>query len=105
MRRLTKVLSPAFPTNGRWLCAIAGVWLGLAATAWAQYRFDSWTTDHGLPQNSVLAMTQTRDGYLWLATYNGLVRFDGVRFTVFDKNNTQAFRTSRISELYEDATG
>ena len=72
---------------------------------WAQYRFDNWTTEQGLPQNSVPAITQTQDGYLWLATYNGLVRFDGVRFTVFDRNNTPSFPTSRISELYEDPGG
>ncbi|HMY76163.1 MAG TPA: two-component regulator propeller domain-containing protein, partial [Blastocatellia bacterium] len=76
-----------------------------AITARAQYRFDNWMTEHGLPQNSVAAVTQTRDGYLWVATYNGLVRFDGVRFTVFDKSNTSAFRTGRISALSEDATG
>jgi signal transduction histidine kinase/ligand-binding sensor domain-containing protein len=83
-------------------CLIQGLFPGVAC---AQYRFDNWTTEHGLPQNSVLAIAQTRDGYLWLATYNGLVRFDGVRFTVFDSNNTNAFRTSRISELEEDPSG
>jgi signal transduction histidine kinase/ligand-binding sensor domain-containing protein len=77
----------------------------LSGTVVAQYRFDNWTTEQGLPQNSVLAVAQTRDGYLWLATYNGLVRFDGVRFTVFDKSNTKALSTSRISALGEDATG
>ncbi|HNG34411.1 MAG TPA: two-component regulator propeller domain-containing protein [Blastocatellia bacterium] len=71
----------------------------------AQYRFDNWTTEQGLPQNSVLAIAQTHDGYLWLATYNGLVRFDGVRFTVFNKNNTPAFKTSRFENLFEDPTG
>ena len=77
----------------------------LGSTAFAQYRFDNWTTEQGLPQNSVLAIAQTRDGYLWLATFNGLVRFDGVRFTVFDKNNTPAFKTSRFHDLFADATG
>ncbi len=47
-------------------------------------QFDSWTTENGLPQNSVNDILQTRDGYLWLATHGGLVRFDGVRFVVFD---------------------
>ncbi|HNG34804.1 MAG TPA: two-component regulator propeller domain-containing protein [Blastocatellia bacterium] len=77
----------------------------LAGTAWGQYRFDHWTTEHGLPQNSVLAVTQTRDGYLWLATYNGLVRFDGVRFTVFDKRNNPGLLANSCSVLYEDAAG
>ena len=45
--------------------------------AGAQYRFDVWTTDDGLPQNSVNDILQTRDSYIWLATYGGLVRFDG----------------------------
>src|SRR5262245_55124617 len=54
------------------------------ATTTLQY--DSWTTDNGLPQNSVNDILQTRDGYLWLATYGGLVRFDGVRFAVFDRS-------------------
>ncbi|MEJ7700103.1 MAG: two-component regulator propeller domain-containing protein [Pyrinomonadaceae bacterium] len=58
-------------------------------TAQAQYRFDSRTTDEGLPRNSVLSITQTSDGYLWFTTFGGLVRFDGVHFTVFDKSNTK----------------
>lgn len=74
-------------------------------SAQAQYRFDAWTTEHGLPQNSVLAIAQTPDGYLWLATFNGLVRFDGVRFTVFDKYNTPSMPSSRLADLYVDASG
>ena len=49
-----------------------------------QYVHDVWQIDQGLPQNSVMAMAQTRDGYLWLGTQEGLARFDGVHFTVFD---------------------
>src|SRR6185369_17583537 len=43
----------------------------------------SWSTAAGLPQSTVTAIVQTRDGYLWLGTRDGLARFDGVRFTVF----------------------
>jgi ligand-binding sensor domain-containing protein len=43
----------------------------------------SWGTEVGLPQNAVNAIAQTRDGYLWLGTHDGLARFDGVRFKVF----------------------
>lgn len=64
-----------------------------------QYVHDAWRTEDGLPQNSVLAIAQTPDGYLWLATQEGLARFDGVRFTVFDKNNTQAIRNNYIQAL------
>lgn len=45
------------------------------------YVVDRWQVDDGLPQNSVISMIQTRDGYLWLGTWAGVVRFDGVRFT------------------------
>ena len=76
-----------------------------AAAAQQQYRFDSWTTDNGLPQNTVRDIVQTRDGYLWLTTFDGLVRFDGVRFTVFDKSNTPAITNNRFTALYEDTDG
>jgi ligand-binding sensor domain-containing protein/signal transduction histidine kinase len=66
----------------------------------AQYHVDSWTTDNGLPQNVVRDACQTPDGYLWLATMDGLVRFDGVRFTVFNRSNTPGIDGNRYSSLY-----
>jgi ligand-binding sensor domain-containing protein len=79
-----------------------------AATTFAQYspyRFDHWTTDDGLPQNTVTSVVQTRDGYLWMTTFDGLARFDGVRFTVFDKSNTRGISTNRFTNLYETGDG
>ncbi len=52
-------------------------------------------TDNGLPQSSVTAIVQTRDGYLWLGTSGGLVRFDGVKFTVFDVGNAEGLKSNR----------
>ncbi|MGI8566706.1 MAG: ligand-binding sensor domain-containing protein, partial [Pyrinomonadaceae bacterium] len=75
----------------------------LASTASAQYRFDHWTADTGLPQNSVYSILQTRDGYLWLTTFDGLVRFDGVRFTVFNKNNSEGMASNRLLSLFAEA--
>ena len=60
-------------------------------------------TDDGLPQNSVIAMTQTRDGYLWLGTLEGLVRYDGFTFRVFNENNTPGLTSRRIVYLFEDS--
>ncbi len=80
-------------------------WCLCATTADAQYRFDHWTVDNGLPQNSVRDILQTRDGYLWLTTFDGLVRFDGVRFTVFNKSNSPGIITNRFVNLYEDGQG
>ena len=76
-----------------------------ARVAAAQYHVESWTTENGLPQNVVGAIHQTRDGYIWLATRDGLVRFDGVRFTVFDRNNSPGIRNNRFTVLYEAADG
>ena len=65
----------------------------------------SWKTDNGLPDNAVTAVVQTRDGYLWVGTYGGLVRFDGVRFTVFNSASTPGLQSDRVTSLYEDAQG
>lgn len=73
--------------------------------AWAQYHVDRWTTEEGLPQNSITAIVQTRDGYLWLGTFGGLVRFDGVRFTIFNSANTPQLKSNRITALLEDRDG
>ncbi|MGH9939854.1 MAG: sensor histidine kinase [Blastocatellia bacterium] len=86
--------------------SLALLCLALAPSgAFAQYRFDVWTTDNGLPQNVVYDITQTRDGYLWFTTLDGLVRYDGVRFTVFNKNNSSGLNSNRLTCLYEDAEG
>jgi ligand-binding sensor domain-containing protein/signal transduction histidine kinase len=64
---------------------------------------DAWKTGPGLlPQSSVIAMTQTHDGYLWLGTVNGLVRFDGSHFAVFDESATPRLGSSAIVRLFED---
>jgi signal transduction histidine kinase/ligand-binding sensor domain-containing protein/CheY-like chemotaxis protein len=64
-----------------------------------------WRQPQGLPQNAVLAILQTRDGYLWLATKGGLSRFDGVRFTTFDDRDKTQLRESEIWALAEGTDG
>jgi signal transduction histidine kinase/streptogramin lyase len=88
------------------LCCIFAFFC-VAPNTLAQYRFDSYTTDNGLPQNSIWAMCQTRDGYIWLATGEGLLRFDGVRFQVFNSTNTPALKVNGFSPsgLLEDGEG
>jgi signal transduction histidine kinase/ligand-binding sensor domain-containing protein len=71
----------------------------------AHYRVDHWTTDNGLPQNTIRGLVQTRDGYLWFTTFDGLVRFDGVHFTVFDRNNTPGIVNNRFTRINEDKNG
>lgn len=66
----------------------------LLAPAHAQYGFEVWTVDNGMPENEIRGITQTPDGYLWIATFNGLARFDGVHLTVFNRETPGCFRIS-----------
>jgi PAS domain S-box-containing protein len=62
---------------------------------------ETWRQSQGLPQNSVKAILQTRDGYMWIGTKGGLARFDGVHFTVLDDRNTSQLRENEIWALEE----
>ena len=73
--------------------------------ALSQYSHQSWSSEDGLPQNTVLAVQQTRDGYMWLGTFEGLVRFDGADFTVYDRQNTPELSEHGIRSLLEDGAG
>ncbi len=64
-----------------------------------------WHTKDGLPQSSVLSLAQTPDGYLWAGTQEGLVRFDGVRFTPFKQGSTPALKDNLIRRLEVDQDG
>ncbi len=67
----------------------------------SQYVHGHWDTERGLPQNSVSAVLQTHDGYVWAGTQEGLVRFDGVRFTVFNRAN-RMLPHNFVTALLED---
>jgi ligand-binding sensor domain-containing protein/signal transduction histidine kinase len=91
---------------GLLLCgALAGRALAAGTGASLTNDFIVWDTerDELLPQSSVIAMTQTHDGYLWLGTMKGLVRFDGMRTEVFDEFNTPGLGNSTIVHLFEDS--
>lgn len=85
------------------LCAVA------AAAAHtgdrAEYRVVTWGVEQGLPESSATAMVQTRDGYLWFGTFNGLVRFNGTDFEVFDPHNTPQLPSAGIVNLHLDRLG
>lgn len=69
----------------------------------SQYVQQIWQDE--LPQSTILAIAQTKDGYMWFATYKGLIRFDGVRFTVFDYSVDKDLETNNVHALCEDKTG
>jgi ligand-binding sensor domain-containing protein len=92
----------------RLLAALVGLWtaFGPARPALAldpdtpltRFAQRSWLQDNGLPNNSINAIAQTKDGYLWLGT-GGLVRFDGARFVLFDRKTTPVMRQSWVQSL------
>lgn len=69
------------------------------------YSIDRWTTVEGLPHNSIRGIAQTPEGHLWLATWEGLVSYNGLEFTVFNRGNTPGMLDNGISALYADSQG
>ena len=65
----------------------------------------AWSSENGLPQNSVHQILQTHDGYLWIATEGGVARFNGVQFSVFNQENEPAFTSNDTCCLAEDRSG
>ena len=75
------------------------------AQAVPHFGHQAWTTEDGLPQNSVHQILQTRDGYLWIATEGGLARFDGLTFTTFHHDDHPEMPSDDIACLTEDQAG
>jgi signal transduction histidine kinase/ligand-binding sensor domain-containing protein len=75
------------------------------SAAFAEYRVENWSTEQGLPYKTVRSVRQTRDGYLWAATSDGLARFDGVRFTVFNTANSPGLVTNSLGIMTETDDG
>lgn len=98
--------------TGRWfsiicLFAALGVWAEALdpGKPLSQYILRNWGTEEGLPSPQVLDVLQDRNGFLWLATYNGLARFDGVSFEPFNEKTHPGIRHSSFCRLCEDADG
>lgn len=70
-----------------------------AAQGFTGYTEHLWQAPDGLPEQTVQAFAQTSDGYLWIGTTGGLLRFDGAHFTVFDRQNTGALHENSVFSL------
>jgi PAS domain S-box-containing protein len=70
-----------------------------------QYIHNVWGAEQGLTQKDIWSVVQTRDGYIWIGTMEGLLRFDGVSFTLFDRRNTPELKQSYVQILFEDREG
>ena len=81
----------------------AALIFGRPAAADSPFTVDVWSTADRLPENTVIALTQTRDGYLWAGTQGGLARFDGNSFTPINVNNAPGLPDNRIVYLFQDS--
>ncbi|MEG8946204.1 ligand-binding sensor domain-containing protein [Rosettibacter firmus] len=70
-----------------------------------QYVVDQWTTKEGLPQNSAYSIIQTKDGFIWFGTEEGFVKFDGIRFTIYNPDNIEEMKNSLVVNIIEDSKG
>jgi diguanylate cyclase (GGDEF)-like protein len=98
-----------------WFARALGLLLGVGVLApvfaldpdkrFHHYVKDAWSIDQGLPQISAVAIEQDHEGYLWIGTQAGLARFDGVRFTVFNPENTPQLPGPWVQSLLSDRDG
>lgn len=67
------------------------------------YVIKTWNSESGLPQNGIISCLQTTDGFLWFSTHEGLVRFDGNSFKIFNTNNTKTLTSNGFNYSFEDS--
>ncbi len=65
----------------------------------------SWTTEDGLPGMTIVAMLQDKNGYIYLGTYDGLVRFDGVEFAIYSRAYDEKYQFATAHALLQDCEG
>lgn len=96
---------PAAGWHSTVLLGLWAVFAGGMAAADQDHLVRSWQIEDGLPDASITAIQQTPDGYLWLGTPKGLVRFDGAQFKLFDASSTSGPPDARITGLVADRHG
>ena len=84
---------------------LVGAACSLQAATSADYVVRAWQAEDGLPLSTAAAVVQTKDGYVWVGTYAGLARFDGLRFTVFDSSTAPAMQKKTATSLFETEEG
>ena len=99
---------------GCWKCLLAACALACVASsadalgsnkAISQYIRDQWGPEQGFPGGPVYAFAQTPDGYLWIGTEKGLVRFDGLSFYLYQNAGSTIFPSGPVLGLAVDAEG
>ena len=76
-----------------------------AVDMWAGYVSQKWTSASGLPGNTVTDIVQGKDGYMYIGTYDGLVRFDGCEFKIINHTTMEDFNFSSARAIFQDSNG
>ena len=104
------------PRPGRWVCHVLLLWMCLLVQAGGvaaaertpplrDYAVDMWTSRNGLPHNSLRGIAQTPEGHLWFATWEGVARYNGLDFYLYDRSTTPGLLDNGIGALYVDRDG
>src|SRR5262249_38679116 len=86
-------------------CTVTSLWALNPDEKPANYIASHWDTEDGLPHNSIKQIFQSRDGYLWIGTLQGLARFDGLTFTTFNRHSTPGLSNNQITSFAETSDG
>ena len=70
-----------------------------------KYTIEVWSTDEGLPSNNLIGLKQSKEGYLWITSYNGLIRFDGNTFDIFNSKGIPELKSNGFSVISTDTKG
>ncbi len=84
-------------------CAYANI--VVAQNPFNRLKIEHWDTKKGLPNDLVLSIFQSKDGFLWMNSYTGLTRFDGVSFTTFNSRNLPLLKSDNVFEISETDNG
>ena len=87
------------------LCGIASLSLPAHSQDPNDLGSQSWSTENGLPQNSVHQIFQSADGYIWVATEGGIARFNGVDFKIFNPESTPEITSDDICCFTQNGAG
>ena len=91
----------------KWVLVLLGLIFPHMASGQSSAGFGvrSWRMMDGVPSDQVLDVAQRQNGFIWLATPNGVARFDGLRFEVFRKGTHAGLANNHVESLYEEPSG
>ncbi len=76
-----------------------------ASSMLSQSSYVQWTGDNGLVSNNITSAIRDRNGFIWITSYNGIMRFDGIQVSVYDESKIPFLATGAFYAVYEDKSG